>query len=82
MVRGYHAYKDIWTAIVRKEFQCRREGRNQFDAFAVTVMRGGTVIGYVPRKISSVCSLLLSRGGSIIDFVIFNLWFELSLPAV
>ena len=64
MVRGYHVYKDIWTAGV-EEFQCWREGRNQFDPFAVAVMRGRTVIGCVPRKIPSVCSLFLHRSGSI-----------------
>ena len=57
--------KDIWTAVDGEEFQCRREGRNQFNPFAVAVMRGGTIIGHVPRKISSVCSLFLHRGGSI-----------------
>ena len=65
MVRGYHVYKDIWTAVDGEEFRCRQEGRNQFDPFAVAVMRGGTVIGHVPRKILSVCSLFLRRGGSI-----------------
>ena len=65
MVRGYHVYKDIWTAVDGEEFQCRREGRNQFDPFAVAVMRGGTVIGHVPRKMLSICSLFLRRGGSI-----------------
>ena len=62
MVRGYHVYKDIWTAVVGEEFQCRREDGNRFDPFAMAVMRGGTVIGHVPRKISSVC---LRRGGYI-----------------
>ena len=50
MVRGYHVYKDIWIPVVREEFQCLREGRNQLDPFAVAVMRGGTVISRVPKK--------------------------------
>ena len=25
MVRGYHIYKDIWAAVVGKEFPCKRE---------------------------------------------------------
>ena len=65
MVRGYHAYQDIWTATVGEEFPCKREMSNSFDPFAVAVMRGDTVIGHVPRKILSVYSLFLRREGSI-----------------
>ena len=25
VVRGYHVYKGIWTAVVGEEFPCRRE---------------------------------------------------------
>ena len=65
MVRGYHAYKDIWTAVVGKESPCKQEVGNMFDPFAIAVMRGDTVIGHVPRKISFICSLSLRREGSI-----------------
>ena len=41
------------------------EDGNRVDPFAVAVMRGGAVIGHVPRKISSIRSLYLRRGGSI-----------------
>ena len=58
MVRGYHIYEDIWTAVVGEEFLCKREISNTFDPFTVAVMRGDTVIGHVPRKIS-ICSLFL-----------------------
>ena len=40
MVRGYHVYQDIWTAVVGEEFPCKREAGNTFDA--VAVMRGDT----------------------------------------
>lgn len=43
-------YKDIWTAVVGEEFPCRREDGNRLDPFAVAVMRGGDVIGHVPRR--------------------------------
>ena len=42
MVRGYHVYKDIWTAVVGKEFPYKGETGNMFDPFAVAVMRGDT----------------------------------------
>ena len=83
MVRGYHVYRDIWTAIVRNEIQCQREGRNQFDPFAAAVMKGGRIISHVQRNISSICSLFLHRDGAITcrvtsgrhysgDLVLFN----------
>ena len=60
-MRGYHAYKDIWTAVVGEELPCQREVGNRVDVFAVAVMRGETVVGHVPKKISSVCSLYLRQ---------------------
>ena len=64
MIRGYHVYKDIWNAVVNEELQCQREPFNSSDSFAVAVVRGGTIVGHVPRKISSVCSLFfLERMG-------------------
>ena len=54
MVRGYHVFQDIWTAVVGEEFPCKREAGNRFYPFAVAVMRSDTgtttVIGHVPRK--------------------------------
>ena len=54
MVRGYHVYKDIWTAV---ELICWREPFNTADPFAVAVVKNGTAVGHVPRKISCVCLL-------------------------
>ena len=62
MVRGYHVYKDIWSAVVGEEFPCMKEVGNTLDPFAVAMMKGDTVIGHVLRKISSICSLFLRRG--------------------
>ena len=64
MVRGYHIYKDVWSAVIDEEFPCKREDGNRFDPFAVAVCNGDIVIGHVPRKISSVCSLYIRRGGN------------------
>ena len=65
MVRGYHKYKDIWDATVGEQLQCQRENGNIHDIYAVSVQKSGVVVGYVPRKISSICSLFLRRGGAI-----------------
>ena len=66
MVRGYHVYKEIWCADVGEELSCVREVENFRDPFAVAVVRSGIIVGHAPRKISSVCSMFLRRGGTII----------------
>ena len=65
MVSGYHVYKEIWCAAVGKELSCIREVENYSDPFAVAVVRSGVIVGHVPRKKLSVCSMFLRRGGTI-----------------
>ena len=65
IVRGYHIYKDVWSAVIDEKFPCKREDGNRFDPFAVAVCNGDIVIKHVPRKISSVCSLYIRQGGEI-----------------
>ena len=65
MVRGFHIYKGIWENELDKELPCQKEPVNIDDPFAVAVMKSGIILGHVPRKISSVCSLFLDRNGSI-----------------
>ena len=38
---------------------------NYRDPFAVAVVRSGVIVGHVPRKILSICSMFLRRGGTI-----------------
>ena len=38
-VRGYHIYKDIWTAAVGEILFCVREPTNASDRYAVAVTR-------------------------------------------
>ncbi len=48
MVRGYHAYKDIWTAVVGEELPCQRErAGNPPDPFAVAVLKDEAIVGHV-----------------------------------
>ncbi len=46
MVRGYHAYKDIWTAVVGEELPCQRE-LERADPFAVAVLKDEPIVGHV-----------------------------------
>ncbi len=65
MVRGFHVYKDIWNASLGEYLQCIREFGNPQDIYAVAVLKSGVVVGHLPRKISSICSLFLRCGGRI-----------------
>ncbi len=50
MVRGYHAYKDIWTAVVGEELPCQRERVNLRDPFAVVVLKDEAIVGFRGRS--------------------------------
>ena len=62
-VRAYHVYKDIWEASIDEELICVRETSNAKDPFAVAVVKNEVIVGHIPKKISSVCSLFLKRKG-------------------
>ena len=65
MVRGYHVYEEIWDASIGEELLCTREPTIPLDPFAVAVVKSDQNVGHVPLKISSVCSLFLRHGGTI-----------------
>ena len=64
MIRVYHKYKEIWDAKFGEQLECQRETGNPHDIFAVAVLKSGTgVVGHIPKKMSSICSLFLRCGG-------------------
>ena len=65
MVRGYHCYNVIWDATIGEELPCKLELSNPEDRFAVAVVRGEVTVGHVSKRISSICSSFLWRGGTI-----------------
>ena len=66
MICSYHEYQSVWSAVVGEELQCRIELSNPHDLFAVAVCKlDGTVVGHVPRRISSICSSFSRQGGTI-----------------
>ena len=66
VVRGYHIYKDIWSAKIDSELPCCPESGNREDRYAVAVMNGTHVVGHVPRKISFICHLFLRHSGMMV----------------
>ena len=65
MVRGYHIYNSIWEAYIGEELSCQRDEDNEHDPYAVAVLKSATVVGHLPRKVSTLCSLFIRRGGTI-----------------
>ena len=57
MVCGYHAYKDVWEASVGVSLRCKFEAGNPHDPYAVSVLKGETIVGHVPHFISSICCM-------------------------
>lgn len=67
-IRGYHIYKDRWTA-VGEQLVCKRELGNSKDRYAVAVLKNDDIVGHLPVKISKICSIFLARRGSIVCVV-------------
>ena len=65
VVRGYHVYKQIWNPSIGEELFCAREPTNPRDPFVVAVVKSNQTVGHVPLKISSLCSIFLRHGGTI-----------------
>ena len=45
--------------MIGERLHYEREAGNVHDLYAVAVVKSGVVVGHVPRKMSSVCSLFL-----------------------
>ena len=60
-IRGYHAYKDVWTPFIGKELLLRREPDNVKDRSAVTVLKDGCIVGHIPLNISVAVTYFLQR---------------------
>ena len=79
-IRGYHVYQAIWNASIGEQLLCRREPDNPSDRYAVAVIKDGTIIGHLSRKISKIASLFLRRGGSICCIVSGGRRYSADLP--
>ena len=84
VVRGHHVYKEIWTSFIGEELSCKGEVGNIHDMYAVAVMkevRGrATVVGHLPRQISTVCHLFLRRGGVIACHITNGRQYSIDFP--
>ena len=55
-IRGHHVYHTVWTPIINKSYPSRE---SYYDRFAVAVLKGGEVVGHVPRTLSKTNSFFL-----------------------
>ena len=58
-------YQSVWTPASGEMLSCTRETGNQHDPLSVTVSKSATVVGHLPKKISSTCSQFLHMGEAI-----------------
>ena len=82
MVGGYHKYKDVWVATVGERLLCRREDNNLHDLFSVAVIKNDYVVGHVPKKISTTCSLFLRHRGNIMCIFLYGFLFLHSAASI
>ena len=73
-IRGYHVYQTVWpNPFIGEELNCLCEPGNSHDPHTVAVMKrisgDSTVVGHIPFEISSICSIFIRRGGSIVSNV-------------
>ena len=62
-------YQNDWIPALGKVLQCSCEVGNAHEPYAVKVMEAGTtagtMVGHLPKKTSSTCSLFIRKGGTI-----------------
>ena len=65
-IRGYHVYQTEWDSRIGEILECCREINNLKDRYAVSVVKDDNIVGHLPKKLSTLRSLFIRRGGSII----------------
>ena len=81
MIHGYHEYQTVWSPVQGELSDCRREPGDRHDPYAVAVIQSSMLVGHVPRRISSLCSAFIRRGGTITCQVTdARRWYSSDLP--
>lgn len=60
-IRGYHAYKDVWSATIGEILLVKREQGNVKDPNAIAICQEDRVVGHVPRNLACRFFHFLSR---------------------
>ena len=51
-IRGYHAYKELWSIEIDEVLELKHEHNNEQDKNAIAVVRKGDV-GHIPRALAN-----------------------------
>ncbi len=60
-IRGYHVYKDTWSATIGETLLVKKEIENTNYPNAVAIFNENTVVGHVPRNLAPKFFHFLSR---------------------
>jgi hypothetical protein len=58
-------YKSIWTPFIGETLSCSRETTNLHDPFALKVLKTDEIVGHMPKRVCSECSIFLRKRGTI-----------------
>ena len=64
-VRGYHVYCTVWTPVLDEELECMRDSANIMERYSVGTFKRNVLVGHLPKKMSTLASLFIRRGGTI-----------------
>ena len=82
VIRGHHVSEAHFMLVIRRVPPCVNERGNIHDIYAVAVKDDDTIVGHVPRAISSVCHMFLHNksGTSIHSEIVGNRIYSRDLP--
>ena len=64
-ITGHYHYRYIWTPRIGEELIGKHEPNNSYDKFAIAILKDDTIVGHVPREISSQFAELLESEGMV-----------------
>ena len=65
VVRGYHAYKDIWTPNHGDTFNTKIEQQNSHDRYAVAIVVDMNAVGNVSPEFSKIIYCFIRNSGAV-----------------
>ena len=63
-IQGYHVYQLIWIPVDGEILLCARETGNRHNPFSVKANICTMIVGHLPKRISSTCSLFYAWVGT------------------
>ena len=63
VIHGHHVYKTIWTPEIAEILHCEQETGNTEDSYAVSIVKGDTIVGHVPHEKSRIVWYFIEHNG-------------------